>query len=96
MEKYIVGYVERDNGSYDFHIVNVVLSNKEDIIRVTEEEVQKHYKLLNENSDNGEIYMLFGGRYKEKDEDGCIAEYWVQEMRCNYLVIRFKIFQLED
>lgn len=92
---YIVGYVEKSGKDYDFHIVNTVLYNKDDLIRVTKEELQKHYRLLQDNATD-EIYMIFGNEFDEKDEDGCIAEYYIQEVRSNYLVIKFKIFEMSD
>ena len=93
MKKYIVGYVEKDLGNYDFHIVNVVLEDKDNLINVTKDELQKHYELLKENATE-EIYMIFGGEFEKADNEGCIAEYYIQEMRNNYLVIKFKIFEI--
>ena len=39
--------------------------------------------------------MLFGGRYKNADEFGTVAEYYIQEMRSDTIYVKYKIFEVE-
>lgn len=91
---YIVGFVEKKDKDFDLKIVNCVSDDFEKLADITEKHIDSLRAELNSVDGSG-VYMLFGGRYKNADEFGTVAEYYIQEMRSDTIYVKYKIFEVE-
>ena len=91
MKRYIVGCVVLKNGEYDLSIYNTLYENFDGLA----ENINNELERLRNTDEWGRVFMAFGGEYKEKDKEGCVAEYYIQEMRTNTLVIKYKVYGIE-
>lgn len=91
---YIVSFVEKKDSDFDLGMVNCVTYDFEKLANMVEEHIIDLKTELS-NVDNSGVYMLFGGKYKNADEFGGIAEYYIQEMRSNTIYVKYKIFEVE-
>lgn len=91
MKKYLVGCMKIEKGQYDFSIYNTIFENFDGI----KMSINKELERLRNTDYFGSIFMAFGGKFKEIDKDGCIAEYYIQEMRTDTLVIKYKVYEMK-
>ncbi len=91
VEKYLVGCMRLEKGEYVFSIYNTIFDNFDGLA----ENINNELERLRNTDEWGRVFMAFGGEYKEKDKEGCVAEYYIQEMRTNTLVIKYKVYGIE-
>ena len=91
---YVVIFIEKNKEGYNLQMINSVGYDFESIAKSVEEHIVALNNELNELNDSG-IYMGFGGRFREKDNFGAVAEYWISEMRSQTIYVKFKIFEVE-
>lgn len=89
--KYLVGVMVMMNGEYVFSIYNTIFDNFDGL----KDNVNKELERLSNTDEFGRVFMAFGGKYIEEDKDGCVAEYYIQEMRTNTLVVKYKVYRIE-
>ncbi len=90
IKKYIVGVMTKNGKQYDFSIYNRIFENFGGI----KNSINKELERLRNIDDFGDVFMAFGGKFLKADKDGCVAEYYIQEMRTNTLMIKYKVYEL--
>lgn len=91
MKKYIVSFMNRIGTQYDFTTFNNLYDNFGNL----EKSINDTLENLRRINNDGSVFMAFGGKYKNADENGCVAEYYIQEMRTNTLVVKYKVYEVE-
>lgn len=91
MKKYIVSFMNRIGTQYDFTTFNNLYDNFGNL----EKSINDTLENLRRINNDGSVFMAFGGKYKNADKNGCVAEYYIQEMRTNTLVVKYKVYEVE-
>lgn len=94
--RYTLDYMHLvNNGEYDFGLIASGVKSKSTINRILKNRIDTTMQKMRDN-DMGYVYMDFGKEFEKADKYGCIAEYYIMEMRTNTLIIKFKIYETED
>lgn len=93
-EGYIVIYGEKKNNDFDIKSVTTITKDLKFLLKNLKTCTEDLAKDMNGKDDYG-FYASFGGKLKNNKNDGCVAKYYVQEMRTETIYAIFKVYEVK-